>query len=186
MFRPSPRLRSVGIALLLTAATGLVAAADGPAGTESGVWQKHDIRFNYVGFTSIYSCDGLADQLKLLLLRSGARSDAKVTAGACAEGFGRPDRMANARLVYYTLSPAPAGAAAAEVVTAQWRAVKFSVDHPREVQEGDCELMEQFRDIVVKKTFSTRKLAAQITCVPHQVAGTRFNLEFEALVPAAK
>jgi hypothetical protein len=186
MFRPSPRLRGAGVALLLAAATGLVAAAEGPADAESGVWQKHDIRFNYVGFTSIYSCDGLADQLKMLLLRAGARADAKVTSGGCAGASGHPDRLANARLVYYTLSPAPAGTAAGDAVAGQWRKVTFSVDHPRELQSGDCELMEQFRDDVVKKTFATRKLVAQISCVPHQTAGTRFSLEFETLVAAAK
>ena len=33
-----------------------------------------------MGFTSTYSCDGLASKLKLLLIASGARPDAKVQA----------------------------------------------------------------------------------------------------------
>ena len=180
MFRPSSKLRSAGAALLLAAVTGLVSAADAPQATGNGTWQKHDILFQYVGFTSIFSCDGLADQLKMLLVRAGARADARATPGACASGFGQPDRMASARLVYYTLVPAAQDATAAEAVPGQWRTVALSVDHPRELKEGDCELMEQFRDEVVRKTFTTRNLTAQISCVPHQVAGTRFSLAFVA------
>jgi hypothetical protein len=186
MFRPSPRLRTACAALLLATATGLVSAADALAATGSGVWQKHDINFRYVGFTSIFSCEGLADQLKLLLVSAGARPDARATPGACANGAGQPDRMASARLVYYTLLPAPESAASADAVPGQWRRVALSVDHPRELKEGDCELMEQFRDEIVRKTFTTRNLAARISCVPHQVAGTRFSLEFEALGAAPK
>ena len=186
MFRPSSKLRSAGAALLLAAVTGLVSAADAPQATGNGTWQKHDILFQYVGFTSIFSCDGLADQLKMLLVRAGARADARATPGACASGFGQPDRMASARLVYYTLVPAAQDATAAEAVPGQWRTVALSVDHPRELKEGDCELMEQFRDEVVRKTFTTRNLTAQISCVPHQVAGTRFSLAFEAFGAAPK
>jgi hypothetical protein len=188
MSRPSQTLRTAGAALLLVAGmagmAGVVSAAEPAAAPESGVWQKHDVRFDYMGFTTIYTCDGLADKLKLLLMQAGARADAKARTGACAEVSGRPDRMANARLVYYTLAPAGAGSASSDVVPAQWRKVTLSVDHPRDLQAGDCELIEQFRDAVVKKTFTTRNLAGRITCVPHQIAGTRFTLEFEALVEA--
>ena len=180
MFRPSSRMHSGCAALLLAAATGLVSAAETPAATGNGIWQKHDILFHYVGFTSIFSCDGLADQLKMLLVSAGARADVRATPGACANGSGQPDRMASARLVYYTLAPSPQDAVATDAVPGQWRKVALSVDHPRDLKEGDCELMEQFRDEVVRKTFTTRNLTAQISCVPHQVAGTRFSLAFEA------
>ena len=60
-----------------------------------GVWQKHEYRFAYMGFTSTYSCDGLASKIKLLLITAGARSDVKSQPGACAN-FGQPDKFANA------------------------------------------------------------------------------------------
>src|SRR5882762_4251804 len=72
--------------------------ADEPSATEAtqGVWQKHEYSFQFLGFTSTYSCDGLASKLKTLLIASGARPDAKARAGACASGFGRPDKFARA------------------------------------------------------------------------------------------
>jgi hypothetical protein len=69
-----------------------------------GVWQKHEYRFSFFGFTTTYSCDGLADKLKLLLIAAGARMDAKSQPAACTNGFGRPDRFASAYLTFYTLA----------------------------------------------------------------------------------
>ena len=47
------------------------ATADAPPGG-AGIWQKHEYSFVSMGFTSTYSCDGLADKLKRLLLAAGA------------------------------------------------------------------------------------------------------------------
>ena len=171
MSAPIQRLLVLCLASLLT---GVASAGD------TGVWQKHELRFNYVGFTTIYSCDGLADKLKLLLIQAGARPDAKVRAGGCAELSGRPDKMANASLVFYTLAPTGNG----DAVPGQWRKVSFANGHPRELQTGDCELVEQFREVVVKKAFTTRNLEDSTTCVPHQASGSRVGLKFEALVAA--
>ena len=64
-----------------------------------------------MGFTTTYSCDGLADKLRMLLLAAGARADVKSQPGACAAPFGRPDKFARADLTFSTLAPADAGAA---------------------------------------------------------------------------
>src|SRR3979490_174249 len=80
-------------------------SADEPSAHERGVWQKHEYSFVFMGFTSTYSCDGLADKIKVLLIDAGARHDAKSFPGACANGFGRPDKFARASLTFYTLAP---------------------------------------------------------------------------------
>ena len=55
---------------------GVALAGDAaPATPQPGVWKKHTYAFHFMGFTSTYSCDGLADQLKVLLLAAGARKD---------------------------------------------------------------------------------------------------------------
>lgn len=46
-------------------------AADQPSAP--GLWQKQEYSFLFMGFTTTYSCDGLADKLKLLLIAAGAR-----------------------------------------------------------------------------------------------------------------
>ena len=112
------------------------ALADEPttaAAPTAGVWQKHDYSFAFMGFTTTYSCDGLADKLKALLIAAGARADAKARAGACAAGFGRPDKFARADLSFYTLVPNGAAAPAdAKRTDGTWRPVSLAQRSPRE------------------------------------------------------
>jgi len=153
--------------------TGEAAAA--AAAPEPGAWQSHTYEFHSMGFTSTYSCDGLGDKLKLLLRLSGAGPDAKVMP-SCARGYGVPDKLAQARVEFSTLQPAGAGSPGA--VNGVWRHVELSPRHPFDLETGDCELVEQFRDRLLAM-FATRNLQQQITCVPHQDAGSAFSLSFD-------
>jgi hypothetical protein len=177
----------VGCSVLLPLAAS---AADAPTGTtrDQGVWQKHEYSFAFMGFTTTYSCDGLADKVKILLIAAGARPDAKSRAGACASGFGRPDKFARASLTFYTLAPAATATTAdGAPVDAIWRPVSFAYRSPRELTTGDCELIEQFRNDVLPM-FTTRNIDNHTTCVPHQESGSNISLRFESLaaVPTAQ
>jgi hypothetical protein len=158
--------------------------ADTPSTGEPGIWQKHEYSFTFMGFTSTYSCDGLATKLRLLLIASGARHDAKARAGACASGFGRPDKFARADLTFYTLIPAGAVSDATSMgatpVDGIWRPVALADRSPRELSRGDCELVDQFRTAVLPM-FTTRNIDNNTTCVPHQLSGSVINLKFESL-----
>jgi hypothetical protein len=165
----------------LMAGAALAVAADG-AGTEAGSWQSHTYQFHFMGFTATYSCDGLGDKLQLLLRLAGARADAKVTP-TCARGFGVPDKLADAQVVFSTLQPAAAAGANADSSAAgSWRHVELAPQHPFALQVGDCELVEQFRDTLLPM-FATRNLKSQINCVPHQESGSNFSLSFDVLAP---
>ena len=158
--------------------------ADEPAAREPGVWQKHEYAFTFMGFTSTYSCDGLADKLKILLIAAGARRDAKAQAGACASGFGRPDKFARADLTFYTLAPIAGDTPSQDKpVDGVWRPVAFTERSPRELGIGDCELIEQFRSNVLSM-FTARNVNNGTTCVPHQDSGSRIDLRFESFVAA--
>ncbi len=176
----------IGIAALLAFPS---AFADQTAAAESslGVWQKHEYRFAYMGFTSTYSCDGLASKIKLLLIAAGARSDVKSQPGACASNFGEPDKFANATVTFYTLAPAAADASGdAKPVSAVWRQVSLSTLPLHDLARGDCELVEQFRHSVLPM-FTTRNVEDHVTCVPHQLSGSNIDLRFETLaLPPAK
>jgi hypothetical protein len=169
----------------LVAGNASIASDSTTAPREPGVWQKHTYNFQFMGFTTTYSCDGLAYKLKVLLLAAGARSDLKSIPGACSRGYGRPDKFAQATLTFYTLSPA-AGAKDAEGprVDGAWRSIVFGTRSPRELALGDCELVEQFRNNLLPM-FTARDVNSQTTCVPHQESGSNINLKFEAFAPAA-
>jgi hypothetical protein len=150
-----------------------------------GSWQPHKFSFQYLGFTSTYSCDGLADKLKILLIAAGARGDAKSQPGACGSQFGRPDKFARAELTFYTLAPLDSNAAAeAKPVKGVWRTVTFAARSPRDLQTGDCELVEQFLGQVLPM-FTTRSVVNNCTCVPHQQSGSTLNLKFESFAELA-
>jgi len=173
-------------ALLASGAT----FADDSAPHSAGVWQKHEYSFQFMGFTSTYSCDGLADKLKTLLIASGARPDANARAGACASEFGRPDRLARADLTFYTLAPADSASAGSspsdsKPVDGTWIPVVIASNRPRELGTGDCELVEQFRSNVLGM-FTTRSVENRTTCVPHQLSGSTIDLKFESFAAPPK
>jgi hypothetical protein len=191
-FDLSPRFAAgrASLAVLLAGAVLLSAASradDDASGVGPGTWQSHKYSFQFLGFTSTYSCDGLADKLRIILLAAGARSDVKSQPGACASGFGRPDRFARADLTFYTLAPADPSAAASGAVKGVWRPVAFSARRPRELGTGDCELIEQFRQQVLPM-FTARNIVNNTTCIPHQDSGSNIDLRFESFtaVPGKK
>ncbi len=181
-------------------------AAQTLQGAEPGVWQKHQYSFNFMGFTTTYSCDGLEDKLRLLLLAAGARKDAKTSSGGCSAPFGRPDKFASADLTFYTLTPegsvppVTSGAVTPAAPPAKgkppkgkpepitlgrgvWRTVVFTARSPRELGIGDCELVEQFRDHVLP-LLTTRNVQDHTSCIPHQDSGSEIDLKFEVFAAA--
>ncbi len=143
-----------------------------PQMTVGAHWQKHDINFAYMGFTSYYSCDGLEGKLKLLLRLAGARPDAKVRV-ACTSLSGRPERSSMARLTFHALVPDAHGAAAGV-----WRDVAWRVGSPHDLEGGDCELVEQFAQRILP-ALATRKVENHMNCVPHQANPWGIDLRFE-------
>ncbi len=175
--------------VILASCPAWAEAGSAPADREAAAWQKHEYSFAFLGFTSTYSCDGLADKLKLLLIAAGARPDVKSRAGACASGFGRPDKFARADLTFYTLAPVarvtPDKPAVGAPVDGSWIPVTLAYQQPRDLGRGDCELVEQFRNSVLPM-FSTRNFDDHTTCIPHQESGSVIDLRFEALAAPAK
>jgi hypothetical protein len=170
-------------AALLASSAALADDTSAPASTP-GSWQTHKYSFQFLGFTSTYSCNGLADKLKKLLVAAGARPDLKSQPGACASGFGRPDKFARADLTFSTLAPIDgATAAGTKTVKGSWHSVAFAAHSPRDLQIGDCELVEQFRQQLLPM-FTTRNVVSNTTCVPHQESGSIIDLKFDAFSAA--
>jgi hypothetical protein len=164
-----------------------LSALGGPVHADSGSWGSHQIEFTFMGFTSTYSCEGLQSKLQALLRTLGARQDAVVSLGPCERGFGAPEKFASASLRFASLQPletAP-GSAPAETdaaVPGQWRHVELAPHRPQELDLGDCELVEQFRDKILP-SFATRALHNEVRCVPFQESGSAYTLQLDVFVP---
>lgn len=170
--------------------------ADTPAsdsGTVSAVWTPKQLRFSYMGFTTKFSCDGLADQVREVLLLFGARKkDLKVSPTGCTRLFGGPEPFPGVTIKMDVLEPASGksnknGKANAETVPAHWQMVDVdkALDRDPLRVAGQCELVEQIKETILPQ-FTTRNIEYNSTCVPHQlsIGGTR--LRTEVLMPDAQ
>jgi hypothetical protein len=86
------------------------------------------------------------------------------------------DKLAFAYLTFSSLQPPP------DTAPGQWRHVVLAPRHPYQLDYGDCELVEQFRDTVLPM-FTTRNVTNNVTCVPHQDEGSNFYLSYDVFAP---
>ena len=126
------RVLAVGVVAVLLTVTGWAAAAeadtDAQAARESAVWTPKELTFMYQGFTTTYSCEGLRDKVRSILLELGAREDLKVTETGCSS-LGGPDPFPGVRIKMNVLQPAADKNATAGRNRCH-RTGKWSTSHP--------------------------------------------------------
>lgn len=155
------------------------AAAAPPTDVVTGAWQHHQVTFNYTGFTSLYTCSGLEGHVRQILLHLGARKDLKVSAYGCPGWDNVPSRTAWVRTDFYTLAPAP-DAAGPDMVRAHWTPLVVTPLRPSFMGDGDCELVDQMKDLVTKN-FSLRDVQYRTTCVPNELHLDSYAVKGQAL-----
>jgi hypothetical protein len=170
----------VGLGLAMAgarAAEPVVADAD----VVAGVWQHHTLKISYFGFTSHYTCYGLEDHVRDILVHLGARKDAKVSATGCFRGPDVPSPSAWVNMDFYTLAPAASDAAATDTVKAYWAKRDIGPRRPFFMDDGDCELIEQLKT-PISNNFSLKDVDYRTDCVPHQINLNGFSIKAQALV----
>jgi hypothetical protein len=160
--------------------------ADQPS-TEAAVWTQKEVQFTYMGFTTHYSCDGLKDDVREMLLQLGARKDdLKVTEQPCSGDPSRPNPFPGVRIKMSVLTPAPAPLPDATLrVPAQWKTVKLPHRATALDAAGQCELLEQFKHTILP-LFSARNVDFRATCVPHQLDALGVKLQADVLIADQK
>ena len=157
-------------------------AADSPPGElVTGTWQHHKLTFNYFGFTSLYTCDGLEDHVRQILVHLGARKDLTVSATGCPGPFDTPSRTAWVNTDFYSLAPVT-GAGGSDTVNARWTVLEVTPRRPGFMGDGDCELVEQMKDLITKN-FTLRDVQYRTDCVAHEVTLDSFAIKAQALRP---
>jgi len=167
--------------------------ADGSAANEGGaagegvpaVWADKELTFVYQGFTTRYSCDGLRDKMRGVLLDLGAdKNSLKVTELGCSSPTGRPDPFPGVKAKMRVLQPVGGSAGEQKPIAAHWQAIDLKPRDSFTVDSGECELMEQVHQKVLP-LFSVRNVQFSDNCVPHQASPARPVLKLEALKPDA-
>jgi hypothetical protein len=178
-----------------------------PQATVNAVWVERDLNFTYMPRTSYYSCDGMLDKVRWILEELGARPGYKVSSRGCFKGQG-PELFPGVRIVAeFPAAATPALLAqlasdaskrelaaratgkegAVAEATAQFPArvkrVEFKSSLSRnDLQDGDCELVEQLRDRVFAEIGVT-VVEDHINCVPRQVTFGAVRMTVEVLEP---
>jgi len=202
-------------AALLAVASAFFATSEAPAqevpaapATVNAVWVEREVGFNYSGFTSYYSCDGLRAKLEWLLGEIGARPGFKVRTRGCVRLSGA-ELMPGARIVATVpleatpellaeiasdasrrelaarakggSVPVPEAAAQfpARVKRVEFRSARGNFDG---LQDGDCELMEQAQRQLFPK-LGVRVVEGQISCTPNQLTLGAVRMTVEVLEP---
>jgi hypothetical protein len=164
-------------------------AADADTGNRTpAVWKEQHLNFSYMGRTSRYTCDGLRDKVRAMLLDLGARRDLQVTAIGCEPtaaqlplahlGPSLNIVVSTPALPDPSLKPLHPGDLAA--VDARFEAFAITNDLFRNMGMPDCELVEEFARQILPKLV-TRDLKQDISCVPFQQSGGRFLIRGEIL-----
>jgi hypothetical protein len=154
--------------------------------TESvpAVWADKELNFVYQGFTTKYSCDGLRDKMRSVLLDLGAeKKTLKVMQMGCSSPSGRPDPFPGVRAKLRVLQPA-SDSAANQAVVAHWKPVDLKLRDSIGTDSGECELVEQIRQKVLP-LFAARNVELRTNCIPHQASAIEPTLKLEVLAPPA-
>jgi hypothetical protein len=180
-------------AIWLTAGMGLLLvqplwAAEPAVGSPfPAVWKEQHLEFTYDGRTARYSCQGLRDKMRSLLLDLGARRDLQVALLGCDESAPLGRGYVGPRLSLIFSSPALPDAGAKSLrpgdltaVDARYEAFTLTSDAFRNYGVGDCELVEEFAREILPH-LSARNVKQDITCVPYQASGSRFLVRGEIL-----
>jgi hypothetical protein len=144
-------------------------------------WQHHKVKFNYTGFTTLYTCDGLESHVRQILLHLGARKDINVTAAGCPGPFDTPSHTAWVDTDFYALAPA-VGAGESDRVQAHWTNLAVTPVRPSFMGNGDCELIQEMKPLITEN-FTLRNVDYRTDCFPHEITLNGFSVTGQALRP---
>ena len=177
------------LSMAVVAAQNCAAATPVTGIPRAAVWREQHLEFFYMGRTSRYSCDGLRDKVRAMLLDLGARRDLKISAIGCGDsGQMRHNSPAPSLNITFSapalpdpsVKPLHEGDLAA--TDARFESFIITSDAFRNLGFGDCELVEEFSHQILPKLV-TRALKRDIACVPYQASGSRFLVRGEILKP---
>jgi hypothetical protein len=181
-------MRSIGV---LAGAGLMFLASVGSADTGSpipAVWKEQHLSFSYTGRTARYTCDGLRDKVRAMLLDLGARRDLTITALGCQAPAAQVRlESLGPRLIIVVSTPVLADAKLKPLhrgdlgtVAARFGSFIITSDAFRNMGVADCELVEEFAHQILPKLV-TRDLKQDVACVPFQQSGGRYLVRGEVL-----
>jgi hypothetical protein len=186
------RLLCTGLAAVLGLSTahatdtaGVPALSVAPPAAQ---WVERNLVYTYMGFTVHYTCEGLRDTVREVLLALGARKqDLKVRTRGCSRLEGpEPSPGVSATFsVLVPMTPDEIGKVGNTTVQpTRWQTVDLVKRTTSGIDHAPCELLEQLKDKALP-LFTNRNLLFQATCVPHEISLGDIKFSVDVLRPAS-
>ena len=174
------------------------------APTVNAVWVEREFSFTYMGIGTYYSCDGLRNKLQYVLESIGARDEPKVTV-SCLDSIGvetlpmarirvavpaeatpellkqLEDDRSRRELVGRVQGKGANVDAATAQFPAEHRIVEFDGRRGKRIEDGDCELLNQFLPQVLKPLGVRELPGSALRCTPKQSQFGAVQLKLESL-----
>ncbi|HEY6453815.1 MAG TPA: hypothetical protein VIY90_00885 [Steroidobacteraceae bacterium] len=151
-------------------------------------WVERKLDYTYMGFTAKFSCDGLRDSVRQVLLALGARKrDLKIQERGCTK-FNGVDPFPGVAATFSVLVPVTPDEIGkvgdAKLQPTQWHSVDLVQLTRTGIESAPCELLEQLKNKALP-LFTTRNLKFHSACVPHQQSLGDIDFSVDVLRPAA-
>jgi hypothetical protein len=148
-------------------------------------WVERKLDYTYMGFTSKYSCDGLQDNVRAILLALGARkADLQIRSQGCTKFEGpEPFPGVSARFwVLEPLKPDASGKVGDTAAQAQWQSVDLTRVRGGDWRQSQCELLEQVKQKMLP-LFTSRNVNFHSSCFPHDISPGEIQFSVDVLRP---
>ncbi|HEV2703789.1 MAG TPA: hypothetical protein VGV09_19345 [Steroidobacteraceae bacterium] len=153
-------------------------------------WVQRKLDYTYQGFTTHYTCDGLRDTVRDMLVALGARKrDLQIQETGCTR-FNGVEPFPGVKANFWVLEPVTANEAGqggdGKAQATQWKTVDLVRLRALVPDQGQCELLEQLKKDALP-LFTSRNLNFHSTCVPHQITlgDIQFTVDVLRPVPSA-
>jgi len=155
----------------------LVVLPASAAETIDAVWKEQKVEFTFQSLEIAYSCDVIQARVAMMLRHLGA-ANVEVTTPPCP-GVYEPQMHHRVTATFSVLVPAAAGDV--DTVKAAWTEVELGKNHPRPIDDSDCELLEHFQKYLLPAV-EHEVIAGKARCGAsrHAVVG---RLKLKVLMP---
>jgi hypothetical protein len=144
-------------------------------------WQSHQIEFKYMGLTTTYTCSGIESTIRSIMKGLGARDDIRVEA-RCAWGSNVPSKFIDVQMAFAMAVPVEDNEISGESFPAEWQDIHVRKRHPRTIEPGDCELIEELNRHVFPQ-IGARNIDDKTRCAPYRISFSGINTKMMLLIP---
>jgi hypothetical protein len=199
------RMRWVWLVGTIWAFAWLAASSVAAEPVVSAVWHSQEFEFEYAGGSTMYSCGGLRDVVRRILLRLGAREDLKVTVYDCEIAYvparvritltsampaNDPELLqqlttydARQQLIARMRGETLPTASDLERIPAVWRRISLVSDRKLRLLPSDCDLVRRMRRVVLPR-LGVQVVRDQLNCFSDFGSIGRPRLTVDALIAA--